>query len=74
MTSSLVNVYNVCFDKHMKLVLADLKDVKTLIKEDEELFEKLLFQQIRIVPQQVTKDSKLYKTATFNSKISKVSA
>ena len=71
---SLVNVYNVCFDKHMKLVLPNLQDVKTLIKKDEELFEKLLFHEIRIIPQQVTKDSKIYKTATHNSRVSKVGA
>lgn len=74
MTSSLVNIYNVWFDQHMKLVLPNLQDVKKLIKDDEELFDKLLLNQIRIVPQQVTRNSKLYKTATFNSKITKISA
>ena len=67
--ASLVKVYNVCFDDHMKLVLADFNHLRNLIRDDTELFEKLLLNEIQIIPKLVAKDSKIYKTPFHNNNI-----
>ena len=63
-------VYNVHFNDNMGLVLANKSDVKSLIKEDEELFDMLINNELKIIPTKVMKNSKMYKTAVFNSKVS----
>ena len=63
-------VYNVHFNDNMGLVLANKSDVKSLIKEDEELFDMLIDNEVKIIPIKVMKNSKLHKTAIFNSKVS----
>ena len=67
--ATLTTVYNILFNDHFKLVLADIEDVKNLVKEDEDILHKLLLNEVKVIPTNVTTDSKMYQTAIFNSNV-----
>ena len=64
--NNLVKIYSINF-KNMKLILPTINDVKAIVMENEELFDLLLLNKLRIETNMVAKESKRYKVALKNA-------
>ena len=65
---SLVEIHKIEFtDKPVRIVFPSLNDIKLVIYDNEELFDLLIQNKIKISSVKVATDSKMYKTAIKNS-------
>ena len=65
--SKTIQIYQITYDNGtVRLLFPTLSDIKCLLKENEELFDMLLLNQLQITPLHVMKHSKLYKVAMQN--------
>ena len=64
--NNLVKIYSMNF-KNMKLILPTINDVKAIVMENEELFDLLLLNKLKIETNMVAKESKQYKVALKNA-------
>lgn len=64
--NNLVKIYSMNF-KNVKLILPTINDVKAIVMENEELFDLLLLNKLKIEINMVAKESKQYKVALKNA-------
>ena len=64
--NNLVKIYSMNF-KNVKLILPTINDVKAIVMENEELFDLLLLNKLKIETNMVAKESKQYKVALKNA-------
>ena len=64
--NNLVKIYSMNF-KNVKLILPTINDVKAIVMANEELFDLLLLNKLKIETNMVAKESKQYKVALKNA-------
>ena len=66
-------VYNIhCPSLSCNLVFPSINDIKLVMKDNEELFDMLLLNKIKILPERVHMESKKYQAALHNKLVKPV--
>ena len=62
-----VQIFEITYDNgNMRLLFPTILDIKCLLKENEDLFDMLLLNKLKIAPLDVIKNSKMHKVALQN--------
>ena len=65
--SKIVEIFEITYDNmNIRLLFPTILDIKCLLKDNEDLFDMLLLNQLHITRLQVVKNSKMHKVALQN--------